>query len=195
MALIPALYLGWLRVRKRPRELAWWWLAAAFFVSWIADSAADLLPQSAGWVPSLVYPVAQTAIVGAVLLPKKAATVLLWLLAGFGVLAALWQATPGPDLLLRAAAWLTIVGIVWYRDDLPYRLRLCFLMYFGVGLAMWMVHLEWLVVATWYPYQLARLAGLLLFCWAARLPVRALAIATSATPDYASVSPSTPGPS
>lgn len=167
MALIPLAYLLWRVVRRRHVGVAWWWLASAFAISWLADTAADILPRSAGWVPSLVYPVAQTAIIGRVLLSRRAALALILGLTTLAVIAVLSRGADGPDLMLRATAWLLIVAMVGLLRGLPLRLQACFLVYFGLGLALWMVHLRWLIVATWYPYQAARAAGLLLFCWAA----------------------------
>jgi hypothetical protein len=167
MGLVPLTWLAIEGARGQSRAAVWWWLAGAFGVSWVADTAAHFIPQADSPAITVIYPVSQAAIIGAVLLSRRLAKVALWLLAALALIAILWNDAGQQDLLVRAAAWLLVVGIVWYRDDLPYRLRFCLLVYFGVGLAMWMVHLRWLTVATWYPYQAARLAGLVLFCWAA----------------------------
>jgi len=68
------------------------------------------------------------------------------------------------------------VSVIWLRRELPVRLRWSLGVYFGLGLAAWLVHVLWLVVATWYPYQAVRLAGLLLFCWAATRPASSLRV-------------------
>lgn len=168
MALIPLIWLAWLEWgEKRHLDTAWWWLAAAFLVSWMADSAADLLPMSQRWVPSMTYPVAQTAIMGAVLLQRTEAIALLGLIVPISVTSTMLGGAEGPEIVLRTFAWLSIVLVAWFRNDLPHRLRLCLIVYFGLGYATWLVHTEWLIVATWYSYHAVRLAGLLLFCWAA----------------------------
>jgi len=63
-----------------------------------------------------------------------------------------------------------VVAIVADRPELPHRLQWCLFVYFGAGWVLWLIHVQWLIVETWYPYQAARLVGLLLFCWAALDP-------------------------
>jgi hypothetical protein len=173
MAVIPLAFLGCLQVRGQRRDAAWWWLAGAFFVSWIADTAGDFLPQNDRWIPSMVYPVSQSALIGAVLLPRPEALYFLATLIAAGAAIVLWNGI-GPDAALRTVAWLAIVWLVWRRPALPKRLRICLAVYFGLGWVAWLIHVQWLVVATYYPYQLSRLIGLLLFCWAALVPGPAL---------------------
>ena len=171
MALIPLAWLSWVEwTRHREIDSAWYWLAGAFFVSWIADSAADTLPASWRWLPSLVYPIAQVSIVGAVLLSRRAAWALLGALTCVGLAVAVSHGARGPDVLLRAASFGAVTAIVTYRRELPMRLRLALAVYFGLGLVLWLVYARWLTGPMWYGYQAARLAGLLLFCWAAVQP-------------------------
>jgi hypothetical protein len=169
MALVPLVALGVLRARGERRDAALWWIALAFAVSWLADLAADLLPVEYRWAPSVVYPVTQAAIIGAVLLPRLMAVVFLWLMYTVAAMVVAVHGI-GPDRFERTAVCLGVVAMVWYRRELPSRLRIALAVYFGVGLVAWLIHVQWLVVATWYPYQLARLAGLLLFAWAALEP-------------------------
>lgn len=176
IALIPLAFLLWRSARHQYSDAAWWWLAVAFAVSWIADTAADALPRSHGWIPSLLYPVTQTALVGAVLLPRRRAWMLLGLLLGVAGASLAWRAYQGPDVVLRSVAWLAVVWIVVTRPELPRRLGMALLVYFGVGLVAWLAHAEWVTLATWYPYQATRLAGLVLFCRAIVKPTPTLAI-------------------
>lgn len=167
MALLPLVWLLWLRTRGQRRDVAWGWMALGFAVSWMADTAADFLPRDMSWIPSAVYPVSQAAIFGAVLLDRTEALMFLALLVPCGIAAAVMGGATGPDILLRSVAWLVLAGVAWMRKELPHRLRISIVIYFFLGYATWLVHTEWLIVPTWYPYQFARLAGLMLFCWAA----------------------------
>jgi hypothetical protein len=176
MSLIPFAFLGYLRARGERRNAAWWWIAGAFFISWLSDAVAYFLDPADRWIPSMVYPVSQSALVGAVLLPRAESLYFLATLVAAGAAIVLWNGV-GPDAALRTVAWLAVVWIVWRRPALPMRLRICFAVYFGLGWLAWLVHVQWLVVATWYPYQLVRLAGLVLFCWAATKPGPTLQLA------------------
>lgn len=179
MALLPLAALVILALCGQSRNAAWWWLGVAFAVSWLADTADDLLPPRFDWLPVLAYPVAQTGLIGAVFLDHADATRLLFVLVLTGGLAAFVWNGHGPDVILSTVAWLLVVGIMWRRRDLPDRLRLALGVYFGLGWMAWMVHVRWLVVATWYPFQFARLVGLLLFCWAALKPGPSLRLVSS----------------
>jgi hypothetical protein len=167
MALLPVALLSGLSVRHHRRDAAWWFLAGAFAISWVADTVADFLLPADRVVPSLVYPVSQSALVVAVLMPRLVALLLLGLMVGTGCLVVLQHGITTPDIALRSVAWPAVACVAWMRKELPVPLRACLLVYFGLGWVAWLVHVEWLTVATWYPYQLIRLLGLLLFCWAA----------------------------
>ena len=164
MALVPLAWLGLLTAAGQSRDAAWWWLAGAFAVSWVADTAAHWADPAR---VSLVYPVTQTALVGAVLLERRAAGLLTALLVTVGLVAA-WIG--GLDVLLRTVAWGAIVGIVWDRPALG-RLRVALLVSFGLGLVAWWGYAVAPGWTSWGVYQSVRAAGLLLFCWAAYQPV------------------------
>ena len=176
MGLVP---LAWLLLRESRWGLAyddgWWWLASAFAVSWLADVVAIFLPHRLSPFPSLLYPIAQSGIVAAVLLPKTQARVFIATMVLAGGLAVALETPTAPDALVRTVAWLGIAGFVWRRPALG-SLRTALLVCFGLGWVLWCVHLWCLVVPTWYVYQAGRLLGLLWFCWAARSPVRALSL-------------------
>jgi len=159
---IPLLWLVYLATRGIQREPQWWYLALAFFISWLADTAADAGVNP--WVMSIVFVVSQTALIGAVFLRREPAVILTMALTVVGCLAVITQGVDGPDVILSTVAACAVVLMVWKHP--ARRARLCLLVYFGLGQIAWIVHARWLIVPTWYPYQLCRLAGLLLFCYA-----------------------------
>lgn len=158
MGLIP---LAWLAVR-RERRAEWWWLAAAFAVSWIAD-AATLLGYPT-WVPVTVYPVTQAAIILAVLAERQEAKAFALLLVFVGLVTILTEGTTGPTLLLEMITASVIVSVVW---PLPLgRLRLTLLVAFGVGFLAWVGYVLAPGWTTWGIYQAVRAVSIVMFCWA-----------------------------
>ncbi len=170
IALLPIAFVGALHIRHKPRDAAWWWIAAAFAVSWLADLVAEFMPVSDRWAVTLVYPVTQSALVGAVLLPRRSAMSLVAVLTAIALVAAICRGVTGPDVVLHSFASFSVAGIALAGWELPVRLRAALLVYFGLGCVAWLIHAQWLVVPTWYNYQLTRLAGLVAFCWAAFHP-------------------------
>jgi hypothetical protein len=178
MSLLPVAWLAIRRAWGHRLDASWWWIAGAFGISWLADVTSEHLPNEYRWAISLAYPVSQTALIGRVFMPRRFALVFLASLVTLGIIAAVWNGASEPDLMLRSVAWLSIVAMVWLVE-MPTRLRVCLLVYFGLGLAAWMAHLRWVQWArahpllvhgpapTMYVYQAVRLVGLLLFCWAA----------------------------
>lgn len=166
IGLIPLLWLTWLHFRGKDLDVAWWWIAGAFFVSWLADTAAHFVNP---WLASPVYLVSQSALVGAVFLNRYDAIKLVIVLAVVGTAAVLWQGVHGPDVLLHTVAWLSVVGIIYPLRQLT-RLRTALLVAFGFGWLTWMGYAIWPGWTSWSVYQLTRLAGILLFCWAATSP-------------------------
>jgi hypothetical protein len=167
MALLPLATLAFVRVSGHRRDAAWWWLALAFAISWIADTVADVVPMDARAIGSLVYPVSQSCLIGAVLLPRPRALVMTGVLVLAGIAVVIRHGATGPDVALRSVAWLWVAGIARMGKALPVPLRASLFVYFCLGWIAWLVHVQWLVVGTWYPYQGLRLLGLLFFCWAA----------------------------
>jgi hypothetical protein len=165
MALLPLVWLSILSFRGRHQDAAYWWIAAAFAVSWLADTAAHFTNP---WAVSLVYPVTQTAVIGAVLLPRRSVLTLILILVASALVTVMLRGdqVPGPDVFFHTIAWGAVCWLVadkWYTG----RIRTCLLVYFGLGWVGWMIHTEWLIVPTWFVFQSARLAGLCIFCWAA----------------------------
>lgn len=117
----------------------------------------------------LVYPVSQAAIVGAVFLKRRDAIELVIALVVIGSIDALWLQAAGPDIMLRTAAWLSIVGIVYPLWQLG-RLRTALLVSFGLGWVAWLLYAVRPGWVGYLLYQSVRLLGIAWFCWAATDP-------------------------
>lgn len=175
MGLAPLAWLVLLRLRGHRIDAAWWWLASAFAVSWLADTAALVVD------PDLVgnlYPITQAALVGAVLLDRWEAAQFACALVIVGVATVLWHGPLGIDVLLRTVAWGAATIIVW-RLPLPGRLRASLLVTFGLGWACWMAYASAPGWWTYSIYQANRLVGIVLFCAAAANPSPRLSLARS----------------
>jgi hypothetical protein len=173
MGLVPLAWLVWLRHRGRNPGLAWWWLAAAFFVSWLADTAALFVD------PDLVgnlYPLTQAALVGAVLLDRLEAVEFAFALTVVAFVAVAWHGPLGIDVLLRTVAWGSVAVLAW-RYQALWRLRDALVVSFGFGLLAWW----WYALApgwpSWLTYQAVRALGIALFCVAASSPAPKLSVA------------------
>jgi len=161
MALVP---LAWLAVRGE-RRAEWWWLAAAFAVSWLADTAAHFGDP---FLFGTVYPVGQAGLVVIVLAERRAAVAFIGLLMVAGVVAVLWEGLSGPALFLETIAAAIVVSVAWH---LPHRrLRATLLAAFGVGWVAWVGYTLAPGWTSWGIYQGVRAVGLALFCWASCSP-------------------------
>lgn len=178
---VPLLWLYVLVLLGKHRGAEWWWLATAFGVSWLADTAAHWANPL---LPSAVYPVSQVGLIGAVLLYHRADAIrLLIVLTAAGIVAVHWRAATEPDVLLHTVAWGAAAGIAWNFRALG-RLRMALLVYFGLGLVGWFMTTAWIYHCgeirscktawpgslSWGTLQTARLLGTALFCWAAASP-------------------------
>lgn len=170
MALVPLAWLALLRSHGQRRGAAWWWLATAFAVSWLADTAAHWVDP---WQVSVVYPVSQAALVGAVFLSRTDALRLLAALVCVGWFAAIRPHRP--DVLLHVVAWVAVVGVVYDRWALG-TLRVALFVYFGGGALAWIGYAAWPGWASWIVYQGTRAAGIALFCVAATRPAPTLRV-------------------
>jgi hypothetical protein len=166
MALLPFLWLLWLRARGERRDVAWWWLAGAFFVSWLADTAAHVVDP---WLVSVVYPVSQATLVAAVLCDRKVAAGFVLLLVLTAAAVVLWRGVASPDVLVHTVAWAGVAAVAYDCPPLG-RLRTALLIAFGWMWAAWMLYVIAPGWPTWLLFQSVRLAGLVAFCWAATTP-------------------------
>lgn len=164
--------LAWLAVTGN-RERHLWWIAAAFGISWLADLSAHWADP---WVVSVVYPVSQSALIGAVLAERNEAWAFLGVLVLTGLATVLGRGVDGPDVLLRTVAWGGVVSIVGSRPALG-RLRTALLVAFGLGWVAWIGYTVAPGWTSWIAYQVVRAVGLGLFCWASMKPSPGLRLA------------------
>jgi hypothetical protein len=167
---IPIVCLVVLAARRRDRDVAWWWLAAAFAVSAIADVAARGLNP---WIVSHLYPVSQAALVGAVLLDRPRAVRFLVVLVVVATATAVWHVGDGPDVVLRTVAWLPLAVMAWHRRELDGWLRASLLTAFGVAWVAWLGYVVWPGWWSWGVYQGVRLVSVCLFAravWSSPYP-------------------------
>ncbi len=130
------------------RDASRWWVASAFAVSFVADLVSFFLAPADRWMVSVVFPVSQAAMLGAVLLTRKGADFFLAVLLLVAVGAVFWHGATGPDVLLRTVASGGVVGIVVGRWDLGH-LRTGLLIYFGLGLLAWYGYALWPGWSSW----------------------------------------------
>lgn len=166
MALLPLACLAWLHLRGERRDAAFWWIASAFAVSFVADTLARWYPP---YLISTVYPLTQTAVIAAVFLTRREALLFVACLASIGVGAVFLNRAQTFDVLLRTVAWATLCGVVLDRWALG-ALRAALLVSFGGGLLAWYVYATWPNWPTWGAYHTVRLLGLLWFCVACWRP-------------------------
>ncbi len=153
------------------RDASRWWVASAFAVSFVADVASFFLAPMDRWIVSIVFPVSQTAILGAVLLSRKGADFVLAALILAAIGAVFWHGVEGPDVLLPTVASASVVGIVVGRWDLGH-LRTGLLIYFGLGLLAWYSYAMWPGWSSYAVYQAARATGIGFVVRALSSPVR-----------------------
>lgn len=162
MALLPLLWLSIQHGRGRSSGLAWWWIACAYAISWLADNAAHVIDP---WTINRIYPVSQAAIIGAVFLCRLDALRFTLTLMTVGIVCIFVSGMAFPDICTHTVAWLTIVGIVWDRWALGW-LRSTLIISFGLGLIGYIAYAYWPSWPTWTLYHSIRLIGMFWFCWA-----------------------------
>lgn len=176
---MPILWLAALMLAGRRRDYAWWLLASALGVSFVADSLRHYVDKD---IVGNMFPLSQSALIGIVLLNTRTALNLILALVAMGSLSLLWRGPDGVDVVLRATAWLMIAGLAYRHRYLSPPLRASLIITFGGGWLGWIVYTAvrayymepdgwhgpfW---ATWYPwltYQFIRLTGTAVFCYAA----------------------------
>lgn len=152
--LVPLLALAALWARGRSRDAAWWWIAAAFGVSFVADVAGM---AGYGRFVSQSYPLLQAGLVAFVLLPRP------WAIATVGGLTAVSGASlavrhgEGLDIVLHLAAWGGISLLAWtvLRDGM---LRWTLAAGFLALAVAWTVFVAWPTFGAWGAVQGVRLA-------------------------------------
>lgn len=159
LGFVPLLWL----VGRLETRAEWWWLAAALSVSAFADTAAHWI---APWVVAAVYPVSQAALIAAVLTSRQDARLVLAVLVAVALMAIPTDGFGASGVLVDTVAAGVVVGIVWPLKALG-RLRLALLVMFGGGWLVWLGYLFAPSFEAWAAYQAVRLAGVVLFCWAA----------------------------
>lgn len=162
MSLIPFLWLIWQKATSQIIGDDTWWIAGVFGVSWLADTAAHWLPAD---VVGNAYPLAQAALIGAVLLRATYADWLLAFLIVVALVAVLWKGASGEDVFFRTVAWGAICGMAYTTKDLG-RFRTMLLWSFGVGWLAWLPYAAMPNWGTWIAFQIVRAVGILSFCWA-----------------------------
>lgn len=145
----------------------YWWLAAAFAVSFVADTFGHYVDPL---LVSIVYPVSQAGLAGIALLERTTDRLaFIGIVVWAGVVAVLLQDTPYPDVLLSTVAFGSVAVVAANQWEAP-QLRAALLVYFGAGLAAWWAFSAWPSWTTYCVYQSTRLIGILWFCVACWRP-------------------------
>lgn len=118
---------------SRPRGSAWWWLAAAFAVSLVADVAALAFGHP---LLSQVYPVAQSGLFALVLAPTAVAVPVVGVVLAAAGISVAWREAAGLDFLLHAVAWGSTAALAWHYL-MPSAIRTALLVGFGGGVVAW----------------------------------------------------------
>lgn len=127
--LVPLLAVALLR----PKGSAWWWLAVAFGVSFVADLA------SLWWGHPLIsqtYPVLQAGLFALVIAPRPVAIGTIGLVAVASAVSLGLRIAEGLDFMLHAVAWGS-TAILARRYLIPGALRTALLLGFGGGVVAW----------------------------------------------------------
>lgn len=168
MALLPVLVLLSLHQSGAKRDVAYWWIAGAFAVSWVADALAHVVDPH---VTTLCYPIVQSAIIGAVLLRQREGRQFVYVSVLCGLFAIVFL--PSYDVLLRTVAWSAVTVMAMQARRQIGLTSLALTTSFGVGLVSWYLYNLTPSFETWAVYQAVRALGLFIFCAAccARVPV------------------------
>lgn len=169
LGLIPLLWLAGTGKHDR----AWWWLAGAFGISFLADLSAQWVNP---FTVSIVYPVSQSALIVAVLAERRDAFAFLGLVCLTGLATILSRGVDGPDVLLRTVAWGGVTVVAGSRPELG-KLRMALVTAFGLGWVAWLGYTAVPGWTSWGIYQVVRALGIGLFCWASLHPTPRLRLA------------------
>lgn len=187
IGLAPLAWLGVLTWRRSdPPDPSCWWLALAFAVSFLADTASRFLPAADRFTVSLLYPLTQAGLVGLVFLSRRDALVLVVALTLVSLGAVAWQGVGHPDILVHTACWGAAAGVVatralpaGYNRWIFQRLRTPLLVYFAIGWLCWVGYLIWPGWTSWGLYQSTRAVGIGMFCAACLATAPRLSVSRS----------------
>lgn len=149
---------------RAPRS--WWWLAAAFGVSFLADLAGA---AGYGMVASQTYPVLQAGLFALVLAPRRTAVGVIAGLAAVSAASLWWRRAHGLDLALHVAAFAS-TAVLAGRSLAGGWLRATLVAGFVALTAAWVGMAAAPGVLTWGTFQGVRLAmalGFVLAAWQA----------------------------
>ncbi len=161
---IPILWLAMLSARGRRLSAAWWWMGAAFGVSFAADAVGAM---GLALVSSQTYPVLQAALFCIAFVPRRGVEVAVAVLLGAAAVSLGIRNGQGWDVLLHVVAWTIVSGLAfvllaksWLRASLGYG--------FAALIVAWLAYTTWPGWWTWAGMQAVRLATALGWCVAAR---------------------------
>lgn len=163
LGLVPLLALAWLHVRGVKRGAAWWWLAGAFGVSFLADVASLLWGHP---LISQAYPLLQAGLFAAVLVPRAWTTGIVGVFALASGVSLVTRRGEGLDLLLHLVAWFTVAVLAWARLPDGW-LRVTLAVGFACLAWAWCAFVAWPGFPTWGAMQAVRVAMAVGFCYAA----------------------------
>lgn len=161
---VPLLALVWLHVRGERRARLWWWLAAAFGVSFLADVA------SLAWGHPLIsqtYPLLQSGLFVAALLPRAQAIPVIGVLAVASGASLALRAGQGLDTALHVLGWHAVAIAAWARVPDGW-LRVTLAVGFAALAWAWVAFVAWPSFPTWGALQAVRLAMAVGFVYAVR---------------------------
>lgn len=175
---IPLAWLGLLRWQGKRLDAGWWWIAAAFFVSFVTDVLAHFT-ASGQPILAFAYPMSQSVFIGWALLNDRSSKLLhVALLTVVAISVAVSRPVSTPDVIFRTIAWGSVVWIVFDQGALG-RLRFAMLVYFAGGLLVW----YWFAATRQFDALLAvqavRALGVGLFCFAATDPAPQLRLSVN----------------
>lgn len=163
VGLVPLAWIALLRARGVRRAPAWWLMAAAFAVSFVADLS------SLAWghpMVSQVYLVTQGALFGYALAPAKVADRFVpVLLVAAGVSLALRDAA-GLDWLLHVVTWGGVAALAW-RYAPRGLVRGALVVGFAAGAVAWCGFVAAPGWPSWLAYQGTRVGTVVAWCLAA----------------------------
>ncbi len=167
VGIVPLLWCIGLALHRGLMASEWWIMAAAYGVSWVADSVA-LGPNRI--IAYNCYVMLQSGLIAAVLAPKRAALeiVTAFALVGMGSVLLL-----GPTNLvpLHTVCWLSLAVLALWRT--VGLLRSALLASFGLGLLLWFWFQQSPTFTTLGAYQCTRILGTTLLLWAMTRPFAA----------------------